>query len=135
MNDFETINVPDMTSILAQRIMAKKSNTESAFPTGNSIDPYQMMLSKKNGDIPQEILDIRQEWPSEDISTLESFCRKNGIIGFNCGKMNPKAALALLKKQVGNFENVPMDDRVIDGYQKVGTESMNPKIKKHILFG
>ena len=47
-----------------------------------------------------------QEFPQQDINELESFCRKYGIIGFNCGRMNPKAALRMLKSRMG----VPIEE-------------------------
>jgi hypothetical protein len=40
-------------------------------------------------------------WPEKDIKILDDFCKKHNIVGFNCGKMNPIAALALLKQKLG----------------------------------
>lgn len=50
-----------------------------------------------------------QEFPQQDINELESFCRKYGIIGFNCGRMHPKAALRMLKMRMG----VPNEEKSI----------------------
>ena len=47
-----------------------------------------------------------QEFPQQDIEELELFCRKYGIIGFNCGRMNPKSALRMLKSRMG----VPIEE-------------------------
>lgn len=40
-------------------------------------------------------------WPDKDMKALEDFCKKYGIVGYNCGLMNPLAALALLKQKLG----------------------------------
>ena len=50
-----------------------------------------------------------QEFPQQDINELESFCRKYGIIGFNCGRMHPRAALRMLKMKMG----VPNEEKPI----------------------
>ena len=50
-----------------------------------------------------------QEFPQQDINELESFCRKYGIIGFNCGRMHPKAALRMLKMRMG----IPNEEKPI----------------------
>ncbi len=44
-------------------------------------------------------------WPDKDMKALEDFCKKHGIIGYNCYKMNPIAALALLKQKLGIIDN------------------------------
>lgn len=67
-------------------------------------DPvYQMMLNKKhqlnNSNI--DALPPKIEYSNNDIKELEDFCRKNGIIGFNCGNMHPKMALKILKSKMG----------------------------------
>jgi hypothetical protein len=50
-----------------------------------------------------------QEFSQQDINELESFCRKYGIIGFNCGRMHPRAALRMLKMKMG----VPNEEKPI----------------------
>jgi len=50
-----------------------------------------------------------QEFPQQDINELESFCRKYGILGFNCGRMHPKAALRMLKMRMG----IPNEEKPI----------------------
>jgi hypothetical protein len=50
-----------------------------------------------------------QQFPQEDINELESFCRKYGILGFNCGRMHPRAALRMLKMRMG----IPNEEKPI----------------------
>jgi hypothetical protein len=45
----------------------------------------------------------------EDRKELESFCKKHGIVGFECGNMNPKAALKMLKSRLGILEETPIN--------------------------
>jgi hypothetical protein len=41
------------------------------------------------------------EYNSEDVKELEKFCNEHGILGVNFGKMNPRAALNMLKGKMG----------------------------------
>ncbi len=45
--------------------------------------------------------DETKVWPERDVEALEDFCRKYGIVGYNCGRMNPIAAIAMLKQKLG----------------------------------
>ena len=68
-------------------------------------DIYNALVKrKKQGE--DTTLPPIQEFPQQDIEELESFCRKYGIIGFNCGRMNPKAELRMLKSRMG----VPIEE-------------------------
>lgn len=73
-------------------------------------DPYQAMLDrKKRLEEPEStktptIIQHNQS----DIQDLEEFCQQYGIIGFNCGRMNPKAALQFLKTKMGVREELPV---------------------------
>ena len=68
-------------------------------------DIYNALVKrKKQGE--DTTLPPIQEFPQQDINELESFCHKYGIIGFNCGRMNPKAALRMLKSRMG----VPIEE-------------------------
>lgn len=94
----------DAISLLQQRLAQKNSKTSS---TGNSstngnFDPYKMMVNRKqkNEELSDPNIPI-QTWQSEDIKKLEEFCSQHGIIGFNCGRMSPLAALAFLKQKLG----------------------------------
>lgn len=66
-------------------------------------DPIHAMMVKRkkqsdSGEIP---LSPELKYPEDDIKQLEEFCRQYGILGFNCGSMNPKTALRMLKAKVG----------------------------------
>ncbi len=69
---------------------------------GTSVnDPIfqSLVRRKKQGD--DTTLPPVQQFPQSDIDELESFCKAHGILGFNCGRMNPKAALQMLKGKRG----------------------------------
>jgi len=126
-DEFESINsrIPDLGAALAQRIAAKKADESgTTLPPPGTVDPYQLMIQKKRGETaeinPTEI----QKWPEESEKKLQDYCTKMGIVGFNSGRMHPLAALAMLKKQYGDdYTNVPLEERVPGGYEKLGTPS------------
>lgn len=130
-DEFEDIGsrLPDLSTALAQRIAAKASEVNTNVPPPVTVDPYKMMLKKKRaseaGDIDPGTL-VR--WPEEATKKLQDYCTKMGIVGFNSGKMHPMAALAMLKKQYGDdFTDVPLEERVPEGYERLGTRpSYNP---------
>ena len=63
------------------------------------------------------------EWPVKDVKALADFCRKNNILGFDCGRMSPIAALALLKKKIGMSDN-PLTERIpFDGKRSINNPS------------
>lgn len=64
-------------------------------------DPIFQSLVRRKQEGEDTTLPSIQEFPQQDIDELESFCRKYGIIGFNCGRMHPKAALRMLKSRMG----------------------------------
>jgi hypothetical protein len=64
-------------------------------------DPIFQSLVRRKQEGEDTTLPPIQEFPQQDIDELESFCRKYGIIGFNCGRMHPKAALRMLKSRMG----------------------------------
>lgn len=93
----------DAMAALQQKLAQRKADAtpESAHPKG-PFDPYRMMIHRKaenTGEIAGSSL--VQSWPEADIKTLEEFCKQHGIIGFNCGTMSPRAALAMLKNKLG----------------------------------
>ena len=69
-------------------------------------DPIFQSLVRRKQQGEDTTLPPIQEFPQQDIEELESFCHKYGIIGFNCGRMNPKAALRMLKSRMG----VPIEE-------------------------
>jgi len=149
-DEFEDINsrIPDLNTALAARIAAKQADQPNSLPPAGTVDPYKMMLQKKqaaeSGDvIPEKIV----KWPEEDTAKLQDYCKKMGVIGFNSGRMHPIAALAMLKKQFGDdYTGVPLEERIPEGYEKAGTRPLyNPsypysarfieKPQKQILHG
>lgn len=72
----------------------------SEIPTSLN-DPIFQSLVRRKQEGEDTTLPPIQEFPQQDIDELESFCRKYGIIGFNCGRMHPKAALRMLKSRMG----------------------------------
>ena len=58
-----------------------------------------LVRRKKQGE--DTTLPPTQEYANEDIEALESFCKQHGILGFNFGRMHPKAALSMLKNKMG----------------------------------
>lgn len=140
----EFSQLPDMNAMLAQRIAAKQAESNGTNPAPGTFDPYQAMLDRKNGKVPEAQLPEAQKWPEEDVQKLQTYCQRMGIVGFNSGRMHPIAALAMLKKQFGDdYTNVPLEERVPEGYEKVGTKSTNnpnypysqAMSKKQILHG
>lgn len=145
--EFENINsrLPDLGSVLAQRIATKQADQPNSLPPAGTVDPYKMMLQKKRaaeaGDIdPGKVM----RWPEEATTKLQDYCLKMGIVGFNSGQMHPLAALAMLKKQYGeDYTDVPLEERIPEGYEKAGTRPpYNPSYpysevmrKKQILHG
>lgn len=83
-------------------------------------DPvYAMMLNRKKRLENPDVSSLPTLTHSDsDIKTLEEFCMEHGIVGFNCGNMNPKAALEILKRKMG----------IVD-HQKIQSK------KSNLLFG
>lgn len=143
-DEFESLNsrMPDFGSVLAAR--AKGQTGMDTNPPPGTVDPYKLMLQKKRamdtGDLdPGTVI----RWPEEDTKALQDYCSKMGIYGFN-SKLHPKIVLAQLKKQFGeDFSGVPLEERVPEGYEKMGTKpSYNPSYpyseamrRKQVLHG
>jgi hypothetical protein len=135
-------DIGDIQSMLAARIASRKADVAGTVPPPGTFDPYQALL-KKQANTPTEVdTSIVQQWPEEDVKKLQDFCQRNGIVGFNSGKMSPIAALAMLKQMVGDYSNVPLEERVPEGYEKAGTKSTygpnypyGEAMKKRLLHG
>jgi len=90
-----------MGNLQAMMVMRQQS---APTPSINGFDPYQAMLRRKQSNVSDESGYINtevQQYDPRDVQELEEFCQQYGIMGFNFGKMNPKAALSMLKKKVG----------------------------------
>jgi len=112
---FEFSEYPEMPSLLSKVIQNKQVVSDDTF------DPHKLMMKKKLTDSGVTVDNTPiQTWPEKDIKALEDFCLKYGIIGFNCGKMHPIAALGMLKQQLGVIE--PHESKV------TYSDSMNKKM-------
>lgn len=109
-NDFE---LPFNVMAVLQQRLAQKTTSASSRQSSDGraiIDPYQLMLQRRehqpigNNDYPI------QSWPEEDVKQLEDFCRERGIFGFNAGNMNPLTALHFLKKKLGLIDDFPTSE-------------------------
>jgi len=65
-----------------------------------SFDPYQMLLKRKAAGEDTQASPMMDYDPT-DVYELQQFCQKHNIIGFNFGRMNPKAALSMLRRKIG----------------------------------
>ncbi len=126
--EFDSLNskIPDFGAAIAQRVAARaaESNGITLTPPG-TVDPYKLMLQRKQGITPETApIPTAPEWPAEQVKKLQDYCAKMGIVGFNSGRMNPIAALAILKKQFGeDYSDIPLNERVPIGYEKLGTKT------------
>ena len=143
-DEFESLNsrIPDFSAALSQRIAQKQGTTTPATPTP-PVDPYQLMLKRKEAETaPIDPATVKQ-WPEKDVKALQDYCERMGIVGFSCGRMHPIAALSMLKNQLGDdYSNVPLEERGPAGYEKLGNSGYGPNYpysqaiqKKQILHG
>lgn len=98
MEDWPTVGMNHLQAMMVMR------QHNAPVPASNGFDPYQAMLRRKQSNIQDESGYINtpiQEYDPKDIQELEEFCTKYGVVGFNFGTMNPKAALRMLKSQMG----------------------------------
>lgn len=98
MNEWPTV---PMDNLQAMMVMRQHSAPATSI---NGFDPYQAMLRRKQSNVSDESGYINaevQQYDTKDIQALEEFCQQYGIMGFNFGKMNPKAALRMIKGKMG----------------------------------
>ena len=112
----ETPNIPefDVMFALQQRLAQKTANgnvTQSS-TSQSTFDPYKLMVQRKAVESGNAPLEPIQNWPNADIQKLEEFCKQMGIIGFNCGRMSPLAALAMLKQKLGVVDEPTSESRI-----------------------
>jgi hypothetical protein len=115
--DMQHSLMPDFGQVVTKRLGDIAKN-----PSG--FDPHALMV-KKNDVNTGEVVDDTptQTWPEKDVKALEDFCKQHGIMGFNCGKMSPVAAMAMLKNMLGVVDG-PLAERVPFGYEKLGAKPM-----------
>ena len=110
MEEWPTIGMGNLQAMMVMRQQI------APVPASNGFDPYQTMLRRKQTNVQDDTGYIDtpvQEYDPKDIRALEEFCQKYGIIGFNCGKMSPKAALQMLKKRVGVIDEVVSNKKIL----------------------
>ena len=79
-----------------------------------SFDPYQMLMRRKQmQDNPQDLPVM--EYDPRDVEELEEFCKNHNILGFNFGRMGPKAALQMLKRKVGVVSEQKINKTLLRG--------------------
>lgn len=100
MTEYETYPILNNNALLMRAIQQKSADVSCH----SDFDPYQVLLKRKKQQDSGELPPIKDIDP-DDLYELQQFCQKHGIIGFNCGKMNPKAALQILKSRMGIKEN------------------------------
>ena len=131
--------LPDFGVAMAQRLAPKLTQ-----PNLPGFDPHAMMVKKnqvEKGEVLPDTTPVVKH-NEDDVKALEDFCKEMGIVGFNCGRMNPAAALFMLKQKMG-YAGVPLEERIPMGYQKKGTPnafSANypyqlPQDKRKVLNG
>jgi hypothetical protein len=98
MNDTESYPTADFNQLLLRKMQQPVASVPHEF------DPYQALLKRKKQQDSGELPPIKNINP-DDLYELQQFCQTHGIVGFNCGKMNPRAALQMLKSRMGIKEN------------------------------
>lgn len=93
MSDYTPYPTIDSSQLLMSKLMSSHIQEPSDF------DPYTALLKKKK-DIDSGNISIKNIDP-DDQYELQQFCIKYGVVGFNTGTMNPKAALRMLKSKMG----------------------------------
>lgn len=122
MSDFDNTTQPNLPGFepypeMKHSLLPDFNQVAAAKLGSGGFDPHKLMVQRKQLET-GEVLDVTpvQKWPEKDIKALEEFCAKYGILGFNCGRMSPVAALAMLKNQLGIVDG-PLEERVPTGYQ------------------
>lgn len=84
--------------------------------TQPSFDPYQMMIKRnQSNDESSNNTDKFFNYNENDVYELEQFCKEHNILGFNCGRMNPKSALNMLRSKLGiKTENI-INKKILHG--------------------
>ena len=94
MSEYESYPTMDANQLLLRKMQSAASSVPSEF------DPYQVLLKRKKQQDSGELPAIKDINP-DDLYELQQFCQTHGILGFNFNRMNPKAALQMLKSRMG----------------------------------
>lgn len=88
-----------------QHLLMKQMQQQSfSITPPNEFDPYAALVKRKKQQDSGELPPIKDINP-DDLYELQKFCQAHGVVGFNFGRMNPKAALQMLKSRMGIREN------------------------------
>lgn len=128
--------MPSFADMLAARL-GNKAKTEDVVSSPDGFDPCKLMIKRKQAVLkgedcygeelkPPEI----QKYPEADVKALEDYCKKMGVVGFST-KQSPKLALMQLKQQLGDFTGIPLEQRILPGYESIGSSSSNKKKMVH----
>jgi len=98
MNNYDPYPTADFNQMLLRKMQQPVVSVPPEF------DPYQVLLKRKKQQDSGELPPIKDIDP-DDLYELQQFCQMHGVVGFNCGRMNPKAALQMLKSRMGIREN------------------------------
>lgn len=112
MDEWPTVGVDNLQAMMVMR------QHSAPTPSINGFDPYQAMLRRKQSNMPNEDGYINaevQQYDAKDIQELEKFCQQYGIMGFNFGKMNPRAALQMLKNKMGIVRENTINKKILCG--------------------
>ena len=113
--DLKTSILPDFNQVIQTRMQDIKKGGKPV-----NFDPYKLMVDKKEKNSGEFVDDKPvQTWQEKDLKALEDFCIKHGIIGFNTGRMSPIASLAFLKRKLEISDDVPLEERIPAGYEKI----------------
>ena len=99
MNEFESYTPIDASNLLLRQMQQKNISTNVP-DTSNGFDPYQAILKRKQQIDNTQVPPIQDINPN-DLYELQEFCKQHNIIGFSFGRLNPKAALMMLKQKMG----------------------------------
>jgi len=77
-------------------------------------DINKLLKGRSFEQTPLSYQDVPQ-YDQKDVLALEQFCRENGILGVNFGKMNPRAALNMLKGKMGVRNEPTLKRGLING--------------------
>jgi hypothetical protein len=107
MNEYDS-----WPSVSPQHLLLKQMQQQSfQIAAPNEFDPYQVLLKRKKQQDSGQMPPIKDINP-DDLYELQEFCKTHGIMGFNMGTMNPKAALAMLKKKMGIKVETPISPSI-----------------------
>lgn len=128
----EFSNIPDIATLLHQRIANKQAEEMPFKRPSSTLNPHSIMVKKHRIERGEELPEIPEanQWPVEDVKALQDYCQKMGIVGFST-RQSPKLALMQLQKQMGDFSNISVENRVPAGYEKIESNSS----KKSLIRG